>query len=97
MLPVTPSAVNWSTQELTAFLASVSSAADERTATRLAVERAAEALDAEVAALLRRGSTDDVTLRHGVTGPRLVQKPFESETLLSPVREALDARSSSGV
>jgi two-component system, cell cycle sensor histidine kinase and response regulator CckA len=46
---------NWSTQQLTGFLATVSSASDERTAVRLAVERAAEALDAEVAALLRRG------------------------------------------
>jgi PAS domain S-box-containing protein len=48
-------AANWSTQQLTGFLATVSSASDERTAVRLAVERAAEALDAEVAALLRRG------------------------------------------
>ena len=46
---------NWSTQQLTGFLATVSSASDERTASRLAVERAAEALDAEVAALLRQG------------------------------------------
>src|ERR687896_997182 len=46
---------NWSTQQLTGFLAAVSSASDERTASRLAVERAAEALDAEVAALLREG------------------------------------------
>ena len=46
---------NWSTQQLTGFLATVSSASDERTASRLAVERAAEALDAEVAALLRNG------------------------------------------
>ena len=50
---VTPA--NWSTQQLTGFLAAVSSASDERTASRLAVERAAEALDAEVAALLREG------------------------------------------
>jgi len=49
------SSANWSTQQLTGFLATVSSARDERTAIRLAVERAAEALDAEVAALLRRG------------------------------------------
>ncbi len=49
------SPANWSTQQLTGFLATVSSASDERTAVRLAVERAAEALDAEVAALLRRG------------------------------------------
>ena len=50
---LTPS--NWSTQQLTGFLATVSSASDERTASRLAVERAAEALDAEVASLLRNG------------------------------------------
>jgi hypothetical protein len=37
------------------FLATVSLAADERTASRLAVERAAEALDAEAAALLLGG------------------------------------------
>jgi PAS domain S-box-containing protein len=48
-------AVNWSTQQLTGFLAVVSSAEDERSATRLAVERAAEALEAEVVALLRDG------------------------------------------
>jgi PAS domain S-box-containing protein len=46
---------NWSTQQLTGFLATVSSASDERTASRLAVERAAEALEAEVAALVRHG------------------------------------------
>jgi PAS domain S-box-containing protein len=57
-IPGAPSGItpaHWSTQQLTGFLASVSSASDERTASRLAVERAAEALDAEVAALLRRG------------------------------------------
>jgi PAS domain S-box-containing protein len=37
------------------------------------------------------GYTDDVTLRHGVEGPRLVQKPFDAKTLLSAVRSALDA------
>jgi len=37
------------------------------------------------------GYTDDVTLRHGVEGPRLVQKPFDASTLLSAVRSALDA------
>ncbi len=46
---------NWSIQQLTGFLAMVSSAEDERTATRVAVERAAEALRAEAAALLRGG------------------------------------------
>jgi PAS domain S-box-containing protein len=53
--PIGLSPANWSTQQLTGFLATVSSASDERAAIRLAVERAAEALDAEVAALLRRG------------------------------------------
>jgi two-component system, cell cycle sensor histidine kinase and response regulator CckA len=37
------------------------------------------------------GYTDDVMLRHGVEGPRLVQKPFDAQTLLSAVRSALDA------
>jgi two-component system, cell cycle sensor histidine kinase and response regulator CckA len=46
---------DWSTQQLTAFLAVVSTAPDQRTASRVAIERAAEALDCEVAALLRRG------------------------------------------
>jgi hypothetical protein len=45
----------WWTGQPTGFLAAVSSAADGRTASRLAVERAAEALDAEVAALLLGG------------------------------------------
>jgi PAS domain S-box-containing protein len=53
--PLSGSAGNWSIQQLTGFLAMVSSAADERTASRVAVERAAEALGAEVGALLRRG------------------------------------------
>ena len=37
------------------------------------------------------GYTDDVMLRHGVEGPRLVQKPFDARTLLGAVRSALDA------
>ncbi len=46
---------NWSAHQLTSFLAAVSSASDERAASRLAVEHAAEALHCEVAALLRAG------------------------------------------
>ena len=46
---------NWSAHQLTSFLAAVSSASDERSASRLAVEHAAEALHCEVAALLRAG------------------------------------------
>ena len=36
------------------------------------------------------GYTDDVVLRHGVQGLRLVQKPFDEGALLSAVRSALD-------
>jgi two-component system cell cycle sensor histidine kinase/response regulator CckA len=53
--PLSGSAGNWSIHQLTGFLAMVSSAEDERTASRVAVERAAEALDAEIGALLRSG------------------------------------------
>jgi hypothetical protein len=44
---------NWSTQQLTEFLALVSSFADGASATRAAVQRAAEVLDAEVVAVIR--------------------------------------------
>ncbi len=43
---------DWATQQLSEFLAVVSSATDETAAVRAAVERAAEAFDAEVGALL---------------------------------------------
>ncbi len=48
-----PQAATWSTHQLTSFLALVSSAEDERSASQMAVERTAEALEAEVAALVR--------------------------------------------
>jgi PAS domain S-box-containing protein len=48
-----PPAATWSTQQLTGFLALVSSAEDERSASLMTVERTAEALEAEVAALVR--------------------------------------------
>jgi PAS domain S-box-containing protein len=51
--------VNWSTQQLTGFLAMVSSAEDGRTASRVAVERAAEALGAEVAVLMSGGEIQE--------------------------------------
>jgi diguanylate cyclase (GGDEF)-like protein len=47
---------SWSTQQLTEFLAHVSSFTDAMAATHGAVERVAEAVDAEVVALLRDGS-----------------------------------------
>lgn len=43
---------SWSTQQLVEFLAGISACTDERSAVLNAVERAAEALDAEVAALV---------------------------------------------
>jgi PAS domain S-box-containing protein len=48
-----PPAAIWSTQQLTSFLALISSAEDERSASQLTVERTAEALEAEVVALVR--------------------------------------------
>src|SRR4030081_2194833 len=45
----------WSTQQLAEFLAAVSSSETEASAALTAVERAAEALDAEVAAILCGG------------------------------------------
>jgi signal transduction histidine kinase len=45
----------WSTQQLAEFLAAVSSSKSEASAALAAVERAAEALDAEVAAIVRGG------------------------------------------
>ena len=85
--PSSLSPAHWSTQQLTGFLATVSSASDERTAIRLAVERAAEALDAEVAALLRRG---EVYVSIGFpSDPALEQALTEvaegrTDTLLAP-------------
>ncbi|MFL5053224.1 MAG: ATP-binding protein [Xanthobacteraceae bacterium] len=37
------------------------------------------------------GYTDDVMSRHGMDGVRLVQKPFDAQTLLGAVRSALSA------
>jgi hypothetical protein len=48
-----PTVENWSTQQLAEFLAVVTSFPDEVAATRGAVERAAEALECEVAAILK--------------------------------------------
>jgi diguanylate cyclase (GGDEF)-like protein len=50
---MTRSTGTWSTQQLTEFVSAVSSAPDEAVALRRGLERAAEALDAEVAALMR--------------------------------------------
>ena len=50
-----PAVENWSTQQLAEFLAVVSSYPDEASAVLGAVERAAEALEAEVAAILKDG------------------------------------------
>jgi two-component system cell cycle sensor histidine kinase/response regulator CckA len=85
--PSGPTPANWSTQQLTGFLATVSSASDERTASRLAVERAAEALDAEVAALLRRG---EIYVSIGLPGNPALERALagvaegRTTTLLAP-------------
>jgi diguanylate cyclase (GGDEF)-like protein len=49
---------SWSTQQLVEFLAGISACVDHRSALRDAVERAAEALEAEVAAVVR----DDIVI-----------------------------------
>jgi diguanylate cyclase (GGDEF)-like protein len=51
-----PRAESWSTQQLTEFLALVSSFTDAAAATRGAVERAAEVLESEVVAVIRGGA-----------------------------------------
>ena len=47
---------NWSMQQLTEFLAAISGFENEESALRGAVERAAEAFDAELGAIVRDGS-----------------------------------------
>jgi signal transduction histidine kinase len=53
-----PSSESWSTQQLAEFLAVVSSYEDEQSAIQGALERTAEALEAEVAALVRGSSVE---------------------------------------
>jgi diguanylate cyclase (GGDEF)-like protein len=59
---------SWSTQQLAEFLQLISSFDDEPSAAQRGVERVAEALDAEVAALLR-GDELDVDVGFGAIGP----------------------------
>ncbi len=54
-------ASSWSTQQLTEFLAHLSSLPDEGSALRAAAERAAEALDAEVGAVIADGRVASCT------------------------------------
>jgi signal transduction histidine kinase len=53
-----PSPESWSTQQLAEFLAVVSSYEDEQSAIQVALERTAEALESEVAALIRGSSVE---------------------------------------
>jgi len=53
---MTGGAASWAPQQLTEFLAAVSDCRDEATAAREGVERAAEAVEAECAALVRDGA-----------------------------------------
>jgi hypothetical protein len=80
--PLSGSAGDWSIQELTGFLAMVSSAEDERTASTIAVKRAAEALGAEVAALLRRG---EVVASTGFRRDALVEAALVTSPRVTPV------------
>ena len=43
----------------------------------------------EVKPVFMSGYTDDVMLRHGVEGVRLVQKPFDAPTLVAAIRDAI--------
>jgi diguanylate cyclase (GGDEF)-like protein len=56
---MTTAAGNWSTQQLAEFLTGISSCETEREATQHAVERAAEALEAEVCIYIRDGEVID--------------------------------------
>jgi hypothetical protein len=80
--PLSGSAGDWSIQELTGFLAMVSSAEDERTASTIAVKRAAEALGAEVAALLRRG---EVAASTGFAATRWSRPRWPTSPRVTPV------------
>jgi diguanylate cyclase (GGDEF)-like protein len=60
---------SWATQQLAEFTQLISALDDEETATQRGVERVAEVLDAEVAALLSGGETV-ATVGFGAGGPR---------------------------
>jgi diguanylate cyclase (GGDEF)-like protein len=83
---VAPSATALSTQQLAEYLAAVSAAPDELSAIRVATERAARALEAEVAVLLGRdgvrssvgfafGQVPLDTLAEVIAGRRLIEVP----------------------
>ena len=59
----------WSTQQLAEFVAAVSAADNEASAATTAVERVAEALDAEVAAIVCDGQLIAAIGYPGGTGP----------------------------
>ncbi len=80
---------NWPAQPLTAFLAAISAADDERAAVRDAVERATEALDADSGAIMgvqvvlaRAGSRLDVLApERGSADPHKLWTPIDDERL----------------
>jgi diguanylate cyclase (GGDEF)-like protein len=92
---------SWSTQQLTEFLALVSSFADEAAAIRGAIERAAEALDADVGAVVIRDelaasvgfSAGEVLLEdlraaaHGETSTLVVPGVGACSVLTAPLEE----------
>jgi diguanylate cyclase (GGDEF)-like protein len=80
-------ATSWSAQQLTEFLAQVSVCADEASASRVAIERAAEAIDAEAGAMILG---DEVVASIGFTAGRaphdalLAAARRETESLYVP-------------
>jgi signal transduction histidine kinase len=102
---VVPS-TDWSTQQLAEFLAAVSSFKDEASATRGAIERAAEAFEAEVGAIVRDGSvvssvgfpasripTDQlVALADGVRQNTVIEGVGVCSVVVVPIEERKPAR-----
>ena len=67
-------ASNWSTQQLAEFLSGISTCNTENEATQHAVERAAEALEAEVCVYLRDGEViDSIGFPPGTVGVNPIQ------------------------
>jgi diguanylate cyclase (GGDEF)-like protein len=56
----TPSVGGWATEQLAEFLGAVSSSTGRRSAVNVAIQRAAEAIDAEVAAVVTSGTVEAV-------------------------------------
>ncbi len=77
--------LHWSTHQLTEYFAAISSAEDEPGAVRVAIERAAETLDAEVGAVVSGGQVADcVGMGQAPPPPALVTVTPGTAMLLVP-------------